>query len=143
MTSRGLNINPVAGPTTLFNGNKETICCALSLSFGSWVIFGRIGISNHDGDAQGANVKLRLWNPGTNRLSAILDKMELRIPGGGISDSVSLEAVLQVGDQGFETVCITCQTPNGVAFDPQIIAISVDLLENQSPLTLPPGGLPL
>lgn len=111
------------GPEALHNFT-ETIVHSIALTSGKWVVFGKVVVANSDGDAQNVSVKLR------SHQSTVLDKVDLRIPGGSVGQSISLEAALTAPDATIIRIDITCSTFAGQAYEAQLIAISVDQLEN-------------
>ncbi len=111
------------GPEPLHNF-VETIVHSISITGGNWLIFGKILVSNSDSDDQNVNVRLRV------HAQKVLDRADFRMPGGGIGQPVSLEAAMTGPDAAPTRLDITCATFNGQAYEAQLIAISVDRLEN-------------
>ena len=120
MSIAAFNVPIDQGPVSLQHFGDTIVVC-IQLRHGNWAIFGKVAVSNSDGDSQNAGVKLFAQDA-----SRTLDSSDVRIPGGGIQ-SVSVEGTLTV-DKDTDFVHISCATFNGHAQEAQLIAISVDTL---------------
>jgi hypothetical protein len=86
-----------------------------------WAIFGKIVVTNPHAAPQ--NVVAELLAK-----AVILDTTTVVMPGGGISQSISVEGTLTTTGTAV-CVQIACAAPSGTAQFAQLIAISVDAIQ--------------
>ena len=105
---------------------NETILVAVRVPKGKYVVFGKVSISNADGDSQNAGARLTSKD-GLNTI----DRADVRLNGGG-TQSVSVQGTLPV-DSETEIVDLRGTTFNGAASGATLIVISVDDLIRSPP----------
>ena len=107
----------------------DTIVAKLDLEGdGEWLLFGRVSLSNRDGDPQNANAKL------VYRASSTIDEVLVRIdeaPGSMDGTAQVLYVQGAVTAEARETVTLECSTYFGTAMNGSLIALKVDKVEIQ------------
>ncbi len=92
----------------------------MKLNPGWWVVFGRVGMVNMDGDTQNAHALLR-----AERGYRVLDKWVGRL-GSGWPSILALQASVVVDPNNSDVIDIECTTYRGFAFTGSLIAIQVN-----------------
>ena len=112
----------IAGVVGLKNFRDRTVLKA-HLDPGSWALFGRVVIYNHDGDGQGATARLVVEEKQK-------DDQEIDVVGSYISEyhenCFSLFGVVKVQLREGATVRLKCNTYDGAAKSGAILAIKTD-----------------
>lgn len=107
----------------------DTIVAKLELEGdGEWLLFGRVSVSNRDGDPQNANAKL------VYRANTTIDEGMVRIdeaPGSGDGIVQVLYVQGALAAEARETVTLECSTYFGTAMNGSLIALKVDKVEYQ------------
>ena len=103
---------------------NEVVLLRLGLAEpGEYVIFGRVVIRNDDGDGQNASARITTID-GTN----LVDRADVRITGGGFSQTIHLQGTARVA-QGQPVIAdIRCSTFRGFASQSSLFALLVDQL---------------
>jgi hypothetical protein len=87
-------------------------------------VFARVVIRNNDGASQNASARISDGN------GFVMDRVDLNIPGGSSSMTISLQGTLDVS--GTSVVDLRCATFAGDAFSSSIFAVQVSDLKNGS-----------
>lgn len=116
------------GIVTLDNFNDKVVVRLRIPDAGKFVVFGRVVITNYDGDPQNANARLTTFDGATE-----IDRVNVRITRG--DHSISLQGTLSLPSPASNNIVdIRCATYKGLAREATLFAISVDDLSI--------GGLP-
>jgi hypothetical protein len=92
---------------------------------GKYVVFGRVVITNWDGDPQNASARLTTHDQATE-----LDRADVRIDSKSCAQSISLQGTLILPSKTENSIIdIRCSTYNGVAQEATLFAILVDDLK--------------
>jgi hypothetical protein len=113
--------NSNVGVVTLANFNDVVAVRLRVRDEGKYVIFGRVVISNWDGDAQNASARLTTFDGATE-----LDRADVRVDGSGLQ-SISLQGTLTLPSPNSNAIVdIRCSTFKGGALESTLFAILVD-----------------
>jgi hypothetical protein len=120
-------INRTTMPKTLNNFNQVE-CVRVTLTPGIWMLHGKIEITNWDGDPQTASADLIV----EDQNNMVVDHAALRIPGGAISQTIYLQAIIETVAATPGLVKVFAATFNGMSSMPTLIATSLDSVQTSS-----------
>jgi hypothetical protein len=122
ITTENLAVTTAASPLVQLRNFQDTVVARVRLQRGRYVVFGKVVLSNLDGDTQSARVQLAARDGGIilKENSVLLE----HLPAGN-SQSILILGTATVED-GADIVDLRCATFDGEASQTSLVAIAVD-----------------
>ncbi len=111
------------GSVRLGHFHDEIVAKMELVDEGKWLLVGRVGVANLDGDNQDATAPL------LHDANAVIDEITLYMPGDNSMTCICVEAGFLAN--GRETITLVCNTYDGFAQQGAFIAFKVDDIDFQ------------